>query len=385
MDQKPIRINYVVNARLPGGGVGNVAYRAALALQQRGYLQHLIVNSLRDASFAQSHVSAIGLPGRAIKRLAIYDPTNLVHTLDSLLFDHFAATHLSDCNLVAVWYGGSYLTMHKGKQLGAVTVLQSGSTHPLTQKQLLVEEHRRWGIDYHYPLSRHGLDEIAEADYVIVPAELARDSFIKHGKPADRVILLPWGVDTGRLTPRIGNRQDSIFRVIYVGQVSIRKGIIDVLDAWQKLHWPEAELLIIGRADPITQKVLKFRPLPDRTRWLIHSSELWKWYHESDVFIFPSIEEGSALVTYEALACGLPVITTPNAGSIVRDGEDGFVVPIRDVSALCARLEQLRRDQALRIRMGQSARRWVEQFTWRTYSARLLDAYTRIADIAERS
>jgi len=108
-------------------------------------------------------------------------------------------------------------------------------------------------------------------------------------------------------------------------------------------------------------------------------------FQQCDVFVFPSIKEGSALVTCEAMAAGLPVIATPNAGSVARDGEDGFLVPIRDMDTLCKRLEQLRRDQALRIRMSQSARRCAEQFTWRAYSDRLLDAYARIADIAGQS
>ena len=61
----------------------------------------------------------------------------------------------------------------------------------------------------------------------------------------------------------------------------------------------------------------------------------------ADVFVFPSLFEGSAVVTYEALACGLPSVVTPNAGSVVRDGLEGFVVPPRDVEALAARMEQL--------------------------------------------
>lgn len=378
MDQKRIRISYVVDARLPGGGVGNVAYRAALALQERGYLHHLIVGSLRDASFAPSCVSALGLPNRVLKRLAISDPTHLVYSLDGWIFDRFAARLLTTCDIVASWHGNSYDTMQKAKRLGALTVLQSGSTHPLTQKQLLSEEYRRWGIDFQYPRSRHGLDEIADANYVIVPAEFARTSFIQQGKPAERVLLVPWGVDTERFQPRIGKRQDCVFRVIFVGQVSLRKGIMDVLDAWRKLDWTDAELLIVGRADSITQRILNSRPVPDRTRWLTHSWELEKLYHASDLFLFPSIEEGSALVTYEAMACGLPIVTTPNSGSIARDGVDGFIVPTGDVAALCARLQRLRDEPALSMQMGRAARERAEQFPWTRFQADLIGHYERI-------
>jgi glycosyltransferase involved in cell wall biosynthesis len=83
-------------------------------------------------------------------------------------------------------------------------------------------------------------------------------------------------------------------------------------------------------------------------------------------------------VTYEAMAAGLPVVTTLNAGSVARDGEDGIIVPIRDTDALCERLERLRGDDVLRMRMGRAARARVSQFTWQIYGARLVEAYQRI-------
>ncbi|MDQ7028789.1 MAG: glycosyltransferase family 4 protein, partial [Ardenticatenia bacterium] len=101
---------------------------------------------------------------------------------------------------------------------------------------------------------------------------------------------------------------------------------------------------------------------------------------QADVFVFPSLQEGSALVTYEALACGLPVVTTPNAGSVVRDGIEGFLVPIRDVEALAARLEHLRADEGLHLEMGQAARRRAKAFTWEHYGDRLADTVRSLRD-----
>ncbi len=378
MDQHPLRVIYVVNARLPGGGVGNVAYYAALALQQHGYLQRLIASSLRDTSFDASPASTLGIVGRGLKRLTIYDPTDTLYRIDDSLFDRFAARHVTACDIVHGWLLHSYYAKAKAKRLGAITVLQSGSTHPLTQRQLLTEEYRRWGLTLRYPLRHHTLNEIEQADYVVIPSPCARDSFIEHGVPPDRVFEHPFGVDTDRFNPRLSERNDGIFRIIFVGQVTIRKGIFDLLDAWQRLRWRNAKLVVIGRADPDTQHLLKMRHLPEHVQWLTHSTELWRWYHASDVFVFPSIEEGSALVTYEAMACGLPIITTYNAGSVARDGQDGFIVPIRDVDALCDRLQQLRDDTDLRVQLGRSARARVEEFSWPHYQARLIDIYHRI-------
>jgi glycosyltransferase involved in cell wall biosynthesis len=94
----------------------------------------------------------------------------------------------------------------------------------------------------------------------------------------------------------------------------------------------------------------------------------------ADVFVFPSLFEGSAVVTYEALACGLPGIVTPDAGSVVRDGVDGFLVPPRDVETLAARMERLGADPALRAALAASARARALEFDWPRYHAALITA-----------
>ena len=95
-------------------------------------------------------------------------------------------------------------------------------------------------------------------------------------------------------------------------------------------------------------------------------------YQWGDVFVLPSVCEGSATVIYEALGHGLPVITTPNAGSVVRDGLDGFIVPIRDAAAIVRCLDRLASDGELWREMSRNARQRSLQFTLRSYQERLL-------------
>src|SRR5439155_25416078 len=95
-------------------------------------------------------------------------------------------------------------------------------------------------------------------------------------------------------------------------------------------------------------------------------------YKKSDVFMLPTLFEVSALSVLVALASGLPVVTTPNAGSVVRDGVDGFVVPIRDAEALADRIERLYGDPALRREVGIRARERALEFPWQRYRAELV-------------
>ena len=157
-------------------------------------------------------------------------------------------------------------------------------------------------------------------------------------------------------------------RLLFVGHIGQRKGIRYLLEAVRRLG-PDVSLTLVGRVvcDPAA-----LAPFRDVFRHVPHVPfhEVHTLFQDADVFVYPSLHEGSAFATYEALASGLPVITTPNAGSVVRHGEDGLIVPIRDVDALIAAIARLR-DPDLRAAMAAAARARAEGFTWGHYAARL--------------
>jgi glycosyltransferase involved in cell wall biosynthesis len=150
--------------------------------------------------------------------------------------------------------------------------------------------------------------------------------------------------------------------------------VTHLLDAWRRLRLPGARLTLAGRlAEPSL-----VRDLPAGVRWTgaLRRDRVRRLMSGSHVFAFPSLAEGSALVTYEAMAAGLPSVVTPESGSQVRDGADGFVVPRRDPAALAERLEALAEDPGLRARMGASARERIEgEYTWDHYRRRLVGAW----------
>jgi glycosyltransferase involved in cell wall biosynthesis len=158
--------------------------------------------------------------------------------------------------------------------------------------------------------------------------------------------------------------------MLFVGTLSQRKGIKYLLEAVNRLKLPDAELLLVGRQ---IGSPAALAPYASRFRHVPHVPyhEVHRLFAEADLFVYPSLHEGSAFATYEALASGLPVIATPNTGSVVRDGIEGFVVPPRDVDALMERIEQLYRDPARRAEMAAAARRRAEEFTWAAYRRRL--------------
>jgi glycosyltransferase involved in cell wall biosynthesis len=222
----------------------------------------------------------------------------------------------------------------------------------------------RWIVERHRA-------ELAETDRVLVPSDYVRDTLVARGVPEAKIATIPYGVDVARFRPPEAPRPRERMRLLFVGHLSQRKGIGYLLEAARRLRgMPGLELVLVGRrvgADAA------FAPYEGVFRHVPHVPfhEVHALFQDADAFVYPSLHEGSAFVTYEALASGLPVITTPNAGSVVRDGEEGYVVPIRDVDAIVDRVERLQRDPDLRAAMSLAARRRALDFTWDAYRTRV--------------
>jgi alpha-maltose-1-phosphate synthase len=267
-------------------------------------------------------------------------------------------------------------TFEGAKSLGTVCVLDQSIGHICTGLQLLREEAKLHpdfadSLPTNVPewLIERCSQEALLADCVLSPSEYVRHSLIANGVEPARIAALPFGVDPERFQPGLG-RMEKTFRLLFVGQLSQRKGIKYLLEAFRSLRLPSAELVLVGNVAGSGKGLLRYRDMfqhiPNVPRAEVHH-----WFERADVFVYPSLHEGSALAIYEALACGLPIITTPNSGSIVQDGIQGYIVPIRDVERLKEKILLLYENRELRQEMSRRARLRAEEFTWAAYRQRL--------------
>jgi alpha-maltose-1-phosphate synthase len=216
------------------------------------------------------------------------------------------------------------------------------------------------------------LRELDLADRVVVPSDHIAAALVRHGTPRDRVRVVPYAADCRRFRPVADKHHAASCTFLFAGGISQRKGIKYVLEAWRMIRRPGWRLQLLG---PLPRELGPLRPYLDEVELMgrVGHSEMPARMAAADVFVFPSLFEGSAVVTYEALACGLPSVVTPGAGSVVRDGVEGFLVPPRDVESLAGRLEQLGGDPTLRERMSVDARARALSFDWPRYHAALLE------------
>lgn len=373
-----MEVIYSICSKLAGGGIGDTAYQAVRGIYRHGYLKWVIARGSGKIEIEKSKVRKTWYP----KRIRLpYLPARRWYSLESFYFDSRVAAILkrARCDVFHGWNGQCLTSLQEAKRQGAITIVERASSHILIQMKLMREEYETYGIEDEPELPgiiARCLEEYERADYITVPSQFVYDSFLKNGFSRDKLLLISFGVDTERFQPV--KKEDSVFRILFVGRLSLRKGIPYLLEAWNKLDLKNAELLLVGS---LSKDV---RPLIGRYRGK-KNFELWgylsdpvKVLNSASIFVCPSIEEGSALVTYEAMACGLPVIATVNSGSLVRDGKDGFLVPIRDVGALKERIEFLYENAEKRGEMGRAARERVSRFTWDRYGDNLVKAYERV-------
>ena len=333
---------------------------------------------------------AVALPVAIQRRLERYFPFRFPERFSAFMcqsYDQWSRRLIDDqTDLAVAWLPFSKEFLTEARRRKIPTVVDLGSCHYSTVDRLMQEEFALAG--HSYPtgtVDERCESQLALADFMVVASEFARRSYIEAGIDGARVLKVPYGVDPDMFRP--GVKDDDVFRIMFAGGVSLRKGVRYLLQAFSELSLPHAELVLIG--DPEREMLPFIKKYSRNTIRIIPSvppgREIAAWYQRSSLFVLPSIEEGLARVQLEAMASGLPVIATPNTGGeeLIEEGVQGYLVPIRDVGKLKERIAHLYENKEIRQLMGQRARAKIKAgFTWEHYGERMIAEYEKILDSA---
>jgi alpha-maltose-1-phosphate synthase len=276
---------------------------------------------------------------------------------NSLSFDAWIRHRIEPCDAFIGISGVGLTSGPLVQSRGGKFICDRGSTHQRFQDEVMAKEHRRWNIPHTAPAShilRREETIYANADAITVPSTVARRSFLTMGIASEKVHVIPYGVRLDKFTPA-GLPPTDTFEVLFAGQISLRKGIPYLLEAFARLRHPRKRLTLVGAVQDDLRTILPNLPTENANfTGNIPQSELAARMSSSHVLALASVEEGLALVQGQAMACGCPVITTIATGAedLFTDGIEGFIVPDRDTAALTDRLQQLADDPALRQRMS---------------------------------
>ena len=289
-------------------------------------------------------------------------------------------------NIAYAYEGGAFETFREAKRLGITTVHEQPSSYWRWTYKLLSEEAERYPEFANLlPVLRESAahqerkeEELRLADHVFVPSELVRGT-LRAVVPEEKIRVIRYGAPPVRQEKRVSLDPALPLRVLFVGALTQRKGIGYVLDAVGMLGTGVNLTLIGRRLNPNSRVDEACR----HWRWFETAphSQVLALMEESDVLVLPSLDEAFGLVVTEALACGLPVIVTPNTGAseIIRDRHEGFVVPIREAEAIASRLDILRRDREMLAEMSRMAQVLAAENSWANYRANWARAVRSLA------
>jgi len=208
------------------------------------------------------------------------------------------------------------------------------------------------------PLSNRERAEWRLADTIVVGSRYVEQCLEGAGVPRSRCAIVPSGIDLDQFRVGMAAQDGRPLRVLFVGQINLRKGVPYLLEAVRRLNTSQIQLKLIGSVQVKCECVRGFG------QWAsfigpVPLTEIAAHYQQADILVVPSICEGSAMVTYEARACGVPIIATPNAGAFFSPGVDGLEIPVRNVDAIMKVLDRLvrNRDEVRNLREGAIAKR----------------------------
>jgi len=311
----------------------------------------------------------------------------MVYPLLHNAWENSVVSKWSKCDLLHLMlHGTSLKIIQKAKSQSSLVIGEAVNSHPSCLHRILNEEYIRLGLGTRPQLSipeYKMLNEMTLCDYILVPSEFVRQSYIKEGFDVQKVVKIPFGVNTNKFFPSQSQAisDKDVFRVLCVASVSPRKGQIDLLNAWKSLKLPNSELLLIGSVSKVMRKVLASFEGTFRHISNVPHSQIREYYDKSSVFVLPSLEEGLALVIGEAMSCGLPVIATENTGAseLIEHGKEGFIVPIRSPQIIAEYIEKLYIDRNLLHQMSNAAAKKSTSFLgWDKYASQLSDFYLSI-------
>lgn len=282
--------------------------------------------------------------------------------------------------------GAARRTLASATKLGVAGFLDCSLAHHRTTIALLREEARLVPefartlppIQILDAMSAELDRELMLAHRMLSFSTFETQSFVEAGVDHARIIQIPPGVDVDLFRPR-PRSDDGTFRVLFVGQITQRKGVSYLLEAFRLARIPRSELVLAGAPYGTTRPwagTAAVRHAP-----AVAQSQLPAVYAAADVYVMPSIVEGSCLTALEAMASGLPVVVSENTGTpdVIDEGREGHVVPIRDAEAIAERLRELHADPDRRRQMGAAARQRAEGLSWERYGERVAEALTTTA------
>jgi glycosyltransferase involved in cell wall biosynthesis len=296
-------------------------------------------------------------------------------------FDALVARQLRqmDFDILIGYENNNLLSFREAKRRGKITVLDLAAVHHRFQNPVLIDSGTYTADEKLERICARKDAALDSTDYVLALSNFAEMTLVKSGFPAERIYKTYLGINQSVFKPKNQYRTEGVFELYFVGTMMLRKATPFLLEVHKALidKGLNIRLTLIGPIDDFTppaEETPQYRYLP-----FIPHTELVKLHHSLDLFVFPSNIDSWAQVVVEAMACGTPVLVSENTGAKDAAAKGGGrVLPIGDLAAWTAAIEQFYHNRSLLETMGRQAAAVAQTFTWEAYHEQVYAAMTSI-------
>ena len=301
----------------------------------------------------------------------------VLHKRNQAFQERIPTSSIQNASAIIGFDTSSWIIAKRSQELGKPFFLDQSIAHPLINQSTSQEVARR------FPSWRGTLEsrlpevlacenqEYKLATKIVTASSYTRQTLISQGIAADKILVNPYGVDLRIFRPPLEPRTRQPLRFLFLGAVSARKGVPLLIEAWRALALKDSELWLVG---PITNREQSVIPILPGLKVMgkYPYEDLPALLRQCDVLVFPSYCEGFGLVLLEALASGMPIITTEaTAGpDLIENGREGLLIPSGNLEALCEAIKYFVENESELDSMSEAARLCAERFSWDSYGDR---------------
>jgi glycosyltransferase involved in cell wall biosynthesis len=393
--QQAVRVLYSYPLKIGAGRICHTAWQQVNGLAQAGADVLLFPGVLHKPVAATVRVRP------TLSRGKVRISYKLVGNMRALaLHDYIVSRRIEklvgQIDVIHTWPNAALRTLKTAARLGIPTVLERPNTHTRYAYATVQRESQRLGIvlprDNEYANKADILakeeEEYQLADYLLCPSDFVLQTFLDQGFTSDKLLRHQYGYDEKTYYPGV-NPAAHIKRgltMLLAGDCAVRKGIHFALEAW--LRSPahhDGTFMIAGNFLPAYAEQLSGMLSHPSVQVLGFRNDLPELMRKSDVFILPSIEEGSALVTSEARGSGCVLLVSEATGAVCKHMENALVHRAGDVETLSRHITQLHEDRALLSRLRAASLSSLHEITWAAAGARLLQVYRDVMAVKTKA
>ena len=288
-------------------------------------------------------------------------------------------------DLIHAWPLGALRTIRAAKKLGIPVALERCNAHTRYAYEVVRRECERIGVPlppghehaYNEKILAQEEQEYAAADALLCPSDFVVKTFLDRGFQPEKLVRHSYGFDENRFSPDASPRDPGRkLTMLFVGVCAVRKGLHFALEAWLKSPASrDGAFLIAGDFIPAYEQKLRHMLSHPSVQVLGHRTDVPELMRATDILVLPSIEEGSALVTSEARACGCVLLVSEASGAICQHEVNALVHAVGDVDMLAKHITRLEKDRTLLSCLRDASLATVNQITWESAGRRLHEAY----------